>query len=83
MADPLPQANAQPVANMKPLGFDSLVVEDHAAVGQHAVDVGKDQPHVLTAVGKFHDGWFRRHSRYENTKPFLGGRCKCLRPNDE
>ena len=36
-------SNAHPVADVETLDFDPLVVEDDAAVGHYAVDVGEDQ----------------------------------------
>ena len=50
----LPEPDAHPVADVEPLGLDPLVVEDDAAVGQHAVDVGEDQFDGLAALFEVH-----------------------------
>ena len=53
-AGALPQPNAESVLDIEPLNLDSFVCEDDAAVGQHAVDVGKYQFNRLTKAGNRH-----------------------------
>ena len=48
----LPELHADAVADVEPLDLDPLVVEDDAAVGQHAVDVGKDQSDAAAALSR-------------------------------
>jgi hypothetical protein len=50
----VPKPYALPVANVKLLGFDTLVIDDDAAVGQHAVNVGKDQADRLAKLCNRH-----------------------------
>jgi hypothetical protein len=39
---------------MKLLGLDALVVEDDTTIGQHAINVGKNQLNRATACGEVH-----------------------------
>ena len=41
--DRLPHRDTQSVANVKPLAFRAVAIDDDRAVGQHAVDIEKNQ----------------------------------------
>ena len=55
MARLVPQPDAHPVADVKLLRLDALIVVRHAAVGQHAVDVGENQLDRLAPLVHIHD----------------------------
>ena len=50
----LPQPNRQPVANVETLRLDPGVVENHAPIRQHAVDVGQQQANGGATLSEFH-----------------------------
>ena len=52
----LPELDSHSVANVKPFDLDPLIIKDHAAIGENAVDVAEDQLDGLTTL-------FERHVR--------------------
>ena len=50
----LPQPDAHSVADVEPFDLDPLIVQHDAAVGQYAVDVGKDQLYGSAALVEGH-----------------------------